>query len=218
MKFRILTTVALLSLALGANAQSMKTVKLNKPNMKAGGKLMEAFSKRSSSVEWTAAKLSTQDLSNLLWAANGINRPDEGKRTAPSAINAQEIDVYVFLEEGAYLYNAKENTLESVVEGDFREVVIGPRPGSVTPTSQPPLLIILVADVSRFGEGRTEGRWLQIAAMDAGIVSQNIGLYCAATGLVTRPRASMDMDKIKEVLKLSDTQHPMLNHPIGYAK
>ena len=217
MKKQLLTLAALLTVTF-LNAQELKPIELKSPNMERKATMMDAFQKRASSLDWTAEMLSIQDLSDLLWAGNGINRPQEAKRTAPSATNAQEVDIYAFFEEGAYLYNAQANVLEPVAKGDFRAEVIGPRSGSVTSTSQPPVLLILVADISRFTRVQDEERRLKMAAMDAGIVSQNIAIFCAGANMVTRPRAMMNMEKIKEVLKLSDTQHPLLNNPVGYAK
>ena len=169
---------------------------------------MEALAARASVKEWSDKKLNIQDLSDLLWAANGINRPDEGKRTAASALNAQDVDVYVLLEEGAYLYDAKIQQLTPVAKGDFREV------GEKTTA---PLLIVLVSDISRFKIGEMPSK-LNWAALDIGIVSQNIAIFCSGTGFKTRPRVGMDVAKIKQVLKLTDSQYPMLNHPVGYAK
>jgi nitroreductase len=113
--------------------------------MKKGGlSIMESFSKRSSSRTWADKELSIQDLSNLLWAANGINRPDSGKRTAPSAMNMQDVDIYVFIKSGVYLYDATNHALNLVVAGDHRSEVSmsrgGPGPSgaaSGTPGSSP---------------------------------------------------------------------------------
>jgi nitroreductase len=85
------------------------------------------------------------------------------------------------------------------------------------PQAPAPVLLVLVSDISRFTRGETEGK-LAVAALDAGIVSENIGVFCAGTGLATRPRATMDKAKLKEVLKLTETQYPLLNHPVGYPK
>jgi nitroreductase len=169
---------------------------------------MEALSQRASVKEWSDKKLNIQDLSDLLWAANGINRPDESKRTAASALNAQDVDVYVVMEEGSYLYDAKMQELTAVAKGDFREA---------TGKTTAPVVIVLVSDISRFKSGEVASK-LNWAALDIGIVSQNIALFCAGTGLKTRPRVSMDVAKIKAVLKLTDSQYPMLNHPVGYEK
>jgi nitroreductase len=215
--------------------QELKTIKLNEPNKTRGLPVMEAFALRASVREWSDKDLSLQDLSDLLWAANGINRPD-GKRTAPSAMNAQDVDIYVFMKDGAYLYDAAAHALKPVIAGDHRSEVTarpgGPgakpqapppgakpesKPGPGGPPSPAPVQLFLVSDISKFTRGETAGK-LEIAALDTGIVSQNIALFCAGTGLATRPRASMDKAKIKELLKLTDTQYPLLNMPVGYKK
>ena len=98
--------------------------------------------------------------------------------------------------------------LTAVAKGDFREAA-----GKTTA----PVVIVLVSDISRFKSGEVASK-LNWAALDIGIVSQNIALFCAGTGLKTRPRVSMDVAKIKAVLKLTDSQYPMLNHPVGYEK
>jgi len=206
----------------------LKTIKLNEPNKDRGLPFMETLSVRASTREWSDRDLSLQDLSDLLWAANGINRPDEKKYTASSAQNAHDVAMYLFMEEGVYLYDADDHALEPVLTGDFRSQIMmtppprpkdagGPPPPPPPAPSNPPIQIILVSDVSRFKFGPPELKpeW---GAIDAGIVSQNISLFCAATGLKTRPRASMDKEKITNLLKLNDTQYVFLNHPIGYSK
>lgn len=241
----LLAALLCLSVLGWAQAPELKTIKLNEPDKKRGLPVMEALSVRASVRDWSAKDLSLQDLSDLLWAANGINRPDIKKRTAASAQNAQDVDIYVFLKDGVYIYDAAGQALMPVVAGDYRKEVVAPPPGGPggpggpppakpgeapmpkpagppgakpgTPPTPAPVLLILVSDVSRFRSGTPELR-KEFAAIDTGIVSQNIALFCAATGLATRPRASMDRDKIRTLLKLKDTQFPLLNHPVGYPK
>jgi nitroreductase len=253
-----------------AAAQAPSAIKLNKPNLKRGLPVMEALSVRASVREWSDKELSLQDLSDLLWAANGINRPDSGKRTAASAMNAQDVDIYVFTKDGAYLYDPAQHTLNLVAAGDKRAEITmrpggpggpgGPPPGArpeglpsgTKPEAQPaarpegapaapgaapppgppsaagapprpglsspaPVQLILVSETARFARGTQELK-LEWAAIDTGIVSQNIGLFCAGTGLATRPRAGMNKDAIRSVLKLKESQVPILNHPVGYPK
>jgi nitroreductase len=232
-----------------AAAQELKTIKLNAPNKKRGLPVMEALSVRASVREWSDKDLSLQDLSDLLWAANGINRPDSGKRTASSAMNAQDVDIYIFMKDGAYLYDAAQHALNPVAGGDHRTEITmrppggpggppgakpeGPPPtppakpegppgappggGPGGPPSPAPIQLILVSDISRFSRGE-QAQKLEWANIDTGIVSQNISLFCAATGVATRPRAGMNKDLIKSLLKLKDTQYPILNHPVGYPK
>jgi hypothetical protein len=126
-------------------AQESKTIKLVQPTKKGGLTIMEAFSKRASERSWADRELSSQDLSNLLWAANGINRPESKKRTAPSPGNSQDVDIYVFMKSGVYLYDAANHALNLVSAGDHRSELIsipmgGPRPSGVassTPGNSP---------------------------------------------------------------------------------
>ena len=169
-----------------------KVVKLPKPNLNRTGTVMKALSERQSTREYASKALTLADLSDLLWAANGINRSDAGKRTAPSAMNHQ---------------------LNLIAEGDYRGAVAGGQAFVKTA----PVSLVLISDVSRFGDAQKIQNQL-MGAMDAGIVSQNISLFCSAAKLATVPRASMDAAQLKKVLKLKDSQIPMMNHPVGYFK
>ena len=190
-----------------------KVIRLPKPNLNRNSEVMEAFANRHSTREYAAKALTLNDLSDLLWAANGINRPEEGKRTAPSAMNKQDVDVYVVMPEATYLYDAKAHQLNLVVEGDHRGAVAG---GQAFVKSAP-VSLLLVSDLSRLGDAKNTHTQL-MGAVDAGIVSQNISIFCSAAKLATVPRASMDTAKLKSVLKLTDTQLPLMNHPVGYHK
>jgi len=204
---------SLFSLLAGTmSAQCTDEIKLNPPDLEGGLPVMKALSLRASAVVFDTTDLKLQDLSNLLWAGNGVNRPDEGKRTAPSAMNAQDIEIYVIQKSGVYLYNAKRHVLELVLDGDHRDLI-----PERDDAPHPPVLLLLVSDISRFRFGEDAKR-LEWAGMDAGIVSQNISVFCASAGLATRPRASMDKQKIRETLKLRDSEHPVLNHPVAYKK
>lgn len=220
----------------GGQTQGLETIELDAPNKTRGLPVMQALALRASVRDWSDKDLTPQDLSDLLWAANGVNRPD-GRRTAPSAMNAQDVDLYVFLKAGAYKYDAAAHALVPVVAGDHRQEIAPPRlpvakppaepgekPEAAPPAAKPgpaptpaPVLLVLVTDIGKFRMGETDVK-LRMGALDAGIVSQNIAVFCAGTGLATRPRASMDAAKLKELLKLTDTQVPLLNHPVGYPK
>jgi SagB-type dehydrogenase family enzyme len=202
-------------------AQEVETIKLSDPNKTGGLPVMEALSIRASVRGWSESELSSQDLSDLLWAANGINRSDK-KRTASSAQNAQDIDIYVFMKQGVYLYDAGNHALNLVASGDQRSKIAMPLPSGAKPPAAPsgeggpaPINLALVSDISRFRSGTQEGR-LEWAAIDVGIVSQNISLFCAAKRMGTRPRASIGKDNLRTLLKLKETQYPLLEHPIGY--
>jgi SagB-type dehydrogenase family enzyme len=192
-------------------AKVPNVIKLYSPDLNRGLPVMKALSERASTVNFNSKKLKLEDISDLIWAANGINRPELGKRTAPSAINGQDIDVYVVLEDGAYLYDAKNHALNLVAVGDFRKAVAGPQEN----VSNAPLFLVLISDISRFSRGDNDKRMIW-AYEDAGFVSQNINIFCASVGMITRPRAQMDIPKLREVLKLKDTQFPILNNPVSY--
>ena len=112
--------IALALLATMSIAYADETT-LPKPDLGRGDTIMQAFTKRHSTKSFSRRKPTMQDLSDLLYAANGINRPESGKRTAPSALNRQDIKIYVCLPEGAYLYNAKRHSLELVNKADLRQ-------------------------------------------------------------------------------------------------
>lgn len=209
-KVQLLLVCLVLSVAASA---ADKVVKLPKPNLNRAGAVMKALSERQSTREYASKALSLADLSDLLWAANGINRPESGKRTAPSALNKQDVDVYVILPEGSYLYDAKNHQLTLVAEGDHRDAVAGGQDF----VKAAPLSLVLVSDVSLFGDAQKTQNQV-VGALDVGIVSQNISLFCSVAKLATVPRGSMDAAQLKKVLKLKDAQIPMLNHPVGYFK
>jgi SagB-type dehydrogenase family enzyme len=174
---------------------------------------MQALSDRKSQRDFSEKPLSLETLSSLLWAANGVNRSD-GRRTAPSAVNSQDIDIYVCMASGAYLYDAKQHRLVRVTTEDVRKQVAGRQPMAA------PVFLVLVGDVSRYPGGMSSQRQVleSLAAMDAGYVSQNICLYCSAAKLATVPRASMDKAALAKSLQLKESQILLLNNPVGYAR
>ena len=204
-----------LLLLMGSVAASAaeKVIELTKPNLERSKTVMHALSERKSTREFAATELSIADLSDLLWAANGINRPADNKRTAPSAMNRQEVDVYVLMKQGAYLYDAKGHKLTLVAEGDFREAIASTQEFA----KSAPVSLLLVSDLSKLGDPKNEGT-RAMGAVDVGIVSQNISIFCAAAELATVPRGFMDKDKLVAALKLKESQVPIINHPVGYFK
>ncbi len=209
MKSIFLSLVAACMLS-GAYAQTLSPIQLKAPEKKAGLSVMETLANRHSTREFSNKKLTLQELSNLLWAANGINRPEKGMRTAPSAMNAQEVDVYVCMEEGAFLYDAKSNQLQPVIQEDLRGLVGGKQAFVINA----PVVLLMVSDLSKLPGGNSEQTKL-MAAIDAGIVSQNISIACSGLGLITVPRASMDKEALAQKLKLKSTQLLLMNNPVG---
>lgn len=173
---------------------------------------MEALARRATARSFDAAReLSPQQLSNLFWAAWGINRPD-GKRTAPSARNNQEIDVYALLKTGVFVYDAKDHQLRQISPEDCR--ALG---GSQPFVRDAPVTLILVADLAKAGGAGKAGSkdW---AFIDAGYISQNIYLYCAAERLATGARAYVDKTELGPKLQLRPDQLIVLAQSVGYPK
>ncbi|MFH1955032.1 MAG: SagB/ThcOx family dehydrogenase [Pseudomonadota bacterium] len=135
------------------SGQELKLVQLLEPQIDTGRPLMQVLKDRRSSRAFSTEKLPKQVLSNMLWAAFGVNRPDSGKRTAPSAVNWQEIDIYVATADGLYLYNAKAHALKPVLAEDIRALT-----GRQPFVKEAPLNLVYVADFSRMGEGKVEDK------------------------------------------------------------
>ena len=169
--------------------------------------LGQALQQRRSERQYSDQEISLQTLSTLLWAACGVSDQKTGKITAPSAINMQDVKVYVCAKDGVCLYNAKANTLTKVSDKDLRETIAGRQ--AFAKSAPISLVLVSTKDSDRSPNDK-------FGAMDAGYVSQNIYLACTAIGLKTVARATMDFDVLKRELKLADTSYLELNHPIGY--
>ncbi len=205
-------TVILLSLfSIVGAAQDLKPIQLPAPQTDGGKPLMQVLNTRHSTREFGTEKLSPQVLSNLLWAANGINRPD-GRRTAPSASNWQETEIYVVLADGAYVYEPKANALKPVVAGDLRaDTGTQPFPGQAT------LNLVYVADTTKAAKAKPEDRDFILGA-DVGFVAENVYLFCASEGLATVVRASVPRDALAKRLQLRPEQRITLAQSVGYPK
>ena len=193
------------------SAGTVKSIELPKPKMEGGKPLMEALKERKTSREFSGEKLPLQVLSNMLWAANGINRPD-GKRTAPTAMNKQEIDVYVAMADGLYLYDAKENKLIGVLAGDISEAT-----GKQRFVKDAPVNLIFVADFAKM-RNMSEDQKVFYSATDTGYISQNVYLFCASEGLATVVRGMVDKPALAATMKLKSDQKVILAQTVGYPK
>jgi len=191
--------------------ESQKTIALLPPEKEGGMPLMEAISKRRSDREFARTELPLSLLSSLLWAAYGVNRPDGG-RTAPSALNAQEVDIYVALPAGAYLYDAAENLLRLVASSDLRRVT-----GYQDFVDEAPLDLVFVADYSRMKLVPVRQRE-SYASAAAGAIAQNVYLFAASARLVTVIRAWIDRKAIANALGLSHDQQVLLSQTVGFPK
>lgn len=188
--------------------QAQKVISLPQPEVsKLSMSLGDALGQRRSERQYSDKEISLQTLSTLLWAACGVSDQKTGKITAPSAVNMQDVKVYVCTKDGACLYDAKANTLSKVSDKDLREAIAGRQVfAKAAPMS---LVLVSTKDSDRAPNDK-------FGAMDAGYVSQNIYLACTALGLKTVARATMDFDTLKRELNLAETSYLELNHPVGY--
>jgi len=206
-------TGAVLSMAPGiALAQEPKAIQLDRPQIGSGNPLMQLLWKRKSSREFNPEPLPLEVLSNILWAAFGINRPD-GRRTAPSASNRQEIDIYVAAANGLFLYDAKANLLNPILAEDIRGLT-----GRQPYVKLASVNFVYVADYSKMGSTSTDEDKILLSAANTGFICQNVYLYCASEGLVTVVRANMDRSALAALMKLRPGQKIVLAQSIGYPK
>ena len=203
--------LATVSFSLFSAAQGLKPVQLPPPQTKGGRPLMEVLSDRKSTREFGPGTLSPQTLSNLLWAAFGINRPD-GRRTAPSAMNRQEVSIYVATPQGVYIYDAKDNVLNPVLAGNFRAVT-----GTQSFVKDAAVNLVYVSNLSKTDNAASSEAEMYTAA-DVGFIAQNVYLYCASEGLATVVRGSIDKPALAKTLNLQPNQKIILAQSAGYPK
>lgn len=196
----LLTAVPLLP------AQQLNPIQLPKPQITAGKPLMQALAQRKTTRAFLDKPLPLQTLSNLLWAAFGVNRPRDAKqglgRTAPSAMNKQEVELHVVLAQGAYVYDAEANLLRPVVAGDLRAKMGAPPAGRAAVT------IVFVADIK-----------LDYAQVDVGFIGQNVYLFAASEGLNAwfyALHGQQDAAFVAAALKLPAEKRPLYAQSVGY--
>ncbi|MBX3271651.1 MAG: SagB/ThcOx family dehydrogenase [Sandaracinaceae bacterium] len=189
-----------------------EAIELPPPSTEGGLPLMDALRRRRSERAFLPDVLPAQVLSDLLWSAFGVNRPEAGGRTAPSALDAQEIDVYVALPEGTYRFEPRGHRLELVSAADARRVT-----GYQDFVADAPLDLVYVADHSRMKLVPVAQRTVYSAAA-AGAIAQNVYLYCASAGLATVIRGWIDRDAIAQALGLGHDQEVLLSQTVGYPR
>lgn len=208
----VLSAMMLLSCLAPAQAFDYGKIELPPPQTDGGMPLMRALKQRQSRREFSTRELSLQTLSDLLWAASGVNRPDTGGRTAPTAMNRQEIDIYVAVKDGLFLYDAKNNALLPVLPVDIRAVT-----GDQSFVGHAPVNLIFVADHRKM-EGMTGEQKDFYAATDTGFISENIYLFCASAGLATVVRGWIDKLALTKAMKLRPSQTVVLAQTVGYPR
>lgn len=211
---KLALAVALLATTLCGFAQD---IQLPEPDFSIKSlSVTKSLQRRHSSRKFASIELSNQEISNICWAACGISR-DENHRTAPTAMNRQEIRLFAFTKDGVYEYNAKDNLLQKKADGDQRELLAksGDKKGfRQNFVLDAPLCLLMVIDFDIFGKNDTKA--MQMGCVDAGNVSENINLYCQSVGLATVPRATHDTNAIRKLLNFSKKQLPIMNNPVGY--
>lgn len=209
----ILTSLALVSISLSLIAQD---ITLPAPDRKGGKPLMQTLNERQTTRTFTEDNLTQQQLSDLLWAAWGINRADQKKRTAPSAMNYQEMDVYVSLPGGLYLYVAETNSLKMINNKDLRKTT-----GTQSYVNNAALNLVFVADMSKVGkkEGvKIDDSDLFMSYSNAAFMAQNVYLYCASANLGTVIRGSIPKEKLATEMGLRSNQIIILAQTVGVVK
>jgi nitroreductase len=181
------------------------------PQTQGGKPLMQALNERQTIRDLKPGKLPLQTLANLLWAGFGINRPDSGRRTAPSAMNSQEVDLYVALPQGLYVYDPKARALKPVLGTDLRT-----KASSQPFATNAAAVLIYVADLPRLAKARPDQREFY-AAIDTGCIVQNVYLSCASEGLATVVFAT-DRPALAAAMKLRPEQKVILAQAVGYPK
>jgi nitroreductase len=199
-----------LLLAFIAPSISAQTIKLPPPQKNGGKPLMEALNDRQTGRIYKPDALSIETISNLLWAANGINRPD-GKRTAPSASNKQELDIYVVTAERIYFYNPQEHSLEPRIEGDLRA-----QTGTQAFVGTAPLNLVYVTNYSKMGAGLNQFEKNRLSWCNTAFIAQNVYLFCASEGLACVVRGLVPREELGKAMKLTTDQEVTLAQTVGW--
>lgn len=207
---RIRILVAVVGVFMVGSVHAADPLALPAPDTSGGKPLMQALKQRASSRAFSSKALSDPVLANLLWAAAGVNRPDSGKRTAPSAVNWQEIDVYVARPDGLFRYDAKGHQLQPVLTEDVRR-----HTGLQDFVADAAVVLIYVADRARM-KGAQASDQKFYGAVDTGFISQNVYLFCASEGLSTVVLGMVDKPALQKIMKLSADQEIILTQPVGY--
>ncbi len=202
--------IVILLTSICTEAQTLKPIQLPSPQTSGGRPLMQTLKERQTRREFRSEKLPMQVLANLLWAAFGINRPD-GRRTAPSAMNWQELDIYVAVSDALFLYNPKANRIDPVLAKDVRAAT-----GTQAFVATAPINLIYVADLAKTGHAGAEAELF--TAADVGFIAENVYLFCASEGLATVVRGSVDRPALAKIMNLRSNQRILLAQSAGYPK
>jgi SagB-type dehydrogenase family enzyme len=189
-----------------------KEIQLPDPVTTGGMPLMEVLKTRKSVREFSEQKIDNQTLSNLLWATFGYSRLDEKKRTAPTARNKQEFEIYCAMENGLYLWNAERNVLILITKEDIRATT-----GKQDFVASAPLNLIFVCNNDKL-DGAPDETQRRYVFIDTGYLSENLYLYCASAGLATVVRGNFDNEALLKSMQLPANQWIVITQTVGYPK
>ncbi|MDO8875945.1 MAG: SagB/ThcOx family dehydrogenase [Pseudolabrys sp.] len=209
---RLFSAAVLAASIFAGSAVAQQTIKLPTPKMDGGMPLMEAIAKRQSTRAYADKTLSNETLSNLLWAAFGINRPESSERTAPSWRGSKETDIYVATAEGVRIYEPATHTLRHVMDGDIRADT-GRQPYAATA----PVVLIYVADRTKMAEAPEQDQTMY-AHVDSAFISQNVYLFAAAQGLGTVVLGNVEKAELAKKMNLRGSQILTFTQPVGHPK
>jgi len=207
----ILVSAALVGAPTFADALGPKSLNLPPPRSGGGKPLTEALKLRRSTREYSDRPLPAQVLSDLLWAAFGINRPS-GDRTAPYWRHVMVMDIYIAIKDGVWIYEPKAHTLLPHSKDDIRA-----QTGLQDFVATAPLNLVYVAHGERMTGVSAEDRRLY-ASVDAGFIGQNVYLFCASEGLATVFRGAVDYPKLARALQLQEQQFVTFAQTVGYPR
>jgi nitroreductase len=212
----IVTATAAYILLLMTYPTTAQDIKLPPPDKTGGMPFMQALSERSSAREFDSKNLTEAQLSGLLWAAWGINRPEEGKHTAPSSNNKQEMSVYVALKSGLYLYNPENQLLKQIHNQDIRKTT-----GKQDFVEIAPVNLVFVADLIKAGIPDPEKagpEMLNTANINAGFMAQNVYLWCASEKMACVVRKYFDAAELSLAMQLAPHQRIIAAQTVGHPK
>ncbi|MEG0837703.1 MAG: nitroreductase family protein [Akkermansia sp.] len=188
-------------------------IELPAPVTQGGKPLLDTLKERKSERKFSARELTSSELSNLLWAADGITRPD-GRRTAPTARNAQEIELYVVLKDAVYLFDYVNNKLKLVLQGDIRPII-----GNQPFVTKAPVNILMVLNYDKINWMPNRADKKLYGAVDSGFIDQNIYLYCTSVGMSSVFRAAgLQREEIRKKLNLPESYEVLYAHTVGFPK
>ncbi len=202
--------IVIMTLVIGCSTLfAQDTIILLPPSQEGEMSLTEALQKRKSARSYSGESITDQQLSDLLWSAFGINRPDEMKRTAPSSRNQQEMDIYIFTKDGVFIYEPVNHSIIRIMNEDLRKLT-----GRQDFVENAAVNLVYIADHSKSKSDDPVGR-SKTSHINTGFIAQNVYLYSASQGLGCVVRGNLDKDALAEKLNLKENQEIIVAQSVG---